>query len=440
MTKIRAALSLCLLACGPQVGLDDAGSGGSNPSTTDGDDTRGPGQDASSSPTDPSDTVADSTGNPPSVCGDGVLAPDEACDDGNLDNFDGCSDECRVSGTAAWDVDFDVGPIGFPVGLEVRDTDAYPAVQQFAGDLTQPDVRLARVTRSGSVLAEYLDPGGLSDLDLAKQPISVAADGSVVAGYPVTGDVGVPVMPPPIVRFVAQIDLSDTLRWGYLNDESWGVSHGTLADPEGAFILHDLLQDGQTRLVIDWFADDGLWIQRIDLGVDSTEFRPLPRGALLPRIGPVLGVLTWDTAGQVALHGIYLQGPAAPPLEILVDPVLTTVPDGPAPRAFFEQTRLRVWTQTEVAEIDAIGHPQPPTPRPVAGDVLVSFPGGLATVDPRVDGGYTLTVSGDDGTFHWAWDTDVQPRYARADGDRALFVLLGHRPEDPQVTLSYLIL
>ena len=412
-------IAAVLLGCGPTttVGQSDDGTGDAADADDDDDDddddvTSGPGPDTTA------DGGSDDSSGTSDVCGDGMRTGDEACDDGNTDNADGCSAQCQLSGTLLWSVPFDASPQGFAVGLDARDGNAYPAIQIFE-DNFDPSILLGHVDRDGTLFGETLDVGGFSDIAVARQLVAAVPGGDVIAGYTVVAD-------QPPLRVVSRMQVGGSQAWDF-SAEDWQNHYATLVLADWVYVLHGKGSD----LVVDGFTLEGEHTGELSLGLDPLEHRPFLRGAMLLRAVPSLGVFTVDLEGGIDFH--YVLSPQFDGTWY-TDPI-GTAPAGSMPRAFFDGQSTRIWTDTELITMDSLDHIESVVPRPVPGEVLLSFITGYATVDDA-----ELRVFGPQGGLRWNHTSDGLPQYARADGDAGLFVLSDQGVDGSTATLSYLVL
>ncbi len=402
---------ISFIACGPTVSGGDAdGTGTSESSTTSND------ASTSASPTDP-DGSSDA---PLGGCGDGVLDPGEGCDDGNMDNADGCSAECLPSGTSVWSVPLE----GFGVGLDVRDGLSVAGTQIFDGAF-EPTVIVTGIARDGTTVGSLIDVGGLSDLDLARQPIAIGPDGTVALGYAVVSPRdGSP------SRYVARADLSAGTQWEFISEERWSTYYGTAWTKDGIVVMHDELDEsGEVRLV-DWFSEDGVRLDRLSI---PTEVTPLSRGAISARPITSVGVLTLSDRAIIEFHWT-----ALPSESWGVDPVGMNPPASSRPRAFSDGLRLRIWTELERIEIDELDHVVSTTPHVVVGEVLWADAWGFVVRD-----GQALHVYGADDQLRWSVELPLTPSFVRGDVDLGLVVLSdsGVSPglRDAEASLDYFV-
>ena len=176
-------LSLTVLACGPQVGVEEDGTttdaepstGEEMPPPGSSTETGPPGTSSTSAPppddSSSTDPGTESSGGVPSVCGDGVIEGLEACDDGNDADEDGCNSDCVESGTLLWSWDapdeqrvarIDYGPDDALLVATVR-TDGVPILTRFdARGVLQRGEALDPVTPPPGAT----DPGTLDSLDV----------------------------------------------------------------------------------------------------------------------------------------------------------------------------------------------------------------------------------------------------------------------------------
>ncbi len=346
-----------------------------------------------------------------SVCGDGQLAGDEACDDGNADDGDGCSAACEPRGTIAWTHPL---PGGFAVGLTAREGRAVGAVQQF-GSLQAPSVALGGYDRQGVSQGEFIDVGGLSDLDFARGPVALLPDGNVAVGYPAVGE--------DTRRHFGVANLEAGMVWGYRAEERWGAYYGTSWNPAGLFVLHGVRLEGEDveTLVVDQFDEAGNRVATLPLGVAATEFRPLLRGALPARPLSLASVITLSSTLELELwtHMLSSGGWAR-------EPIAAVGPES-AVAAFSDGVLTQIWTGSELITIDELEHVSRTERYTFEGELLwadlygfvVSYEGRLVLFDAAGDEQVSveLPVDAEEGEV-------LQPRFVRPDADAGLFVLV----------------
>jgi cysteine-rich repeat protein len=120
------------------------------------------------------------------LCGNGELDPDEECDDGNSVDFDGCNDECMVSGSLRWEyghavVDDEAEGEGIAVSQSGR---VFLAGHERASSSADIWVHALEDDGSEAWNAPYLfDPPGT---DLARD-CTVLSDGSLLVVGQTTG-------------------------------------------------------------------------------------------------------------------------------------------------------------------------------------------------------------------------------------------------------------
>jgi len=414
---LACSLSMCSLSlgCGPSTQGDDSGGSGSGSETG-----------TTAGPADTSDTSdesgLDDTAMQAGICGDGVLDPDEACDDGNQADADGCSHRCELSGSVSWAADLTVEPLSLAVALDVRDGDAYAGVQQY-GEGIDVEMHVSRVSGEGIVLADFFDPGGLSDLDVAWQSVASTPEGDFIAGYFVSRD-GIS------SRSVARIGFDEGIQWT-ASPETDG-SFATTWSPYGIFVLRSNLEDDE--LVALRYSDEGELVGEFPMGLLMSEHHPLTEGAMPPSPLPTLRVLT-----QTA-EGTHFSSAIVPPrgggtAASWETSEISTIPSRTAARAFAHSTEVVVWTEHERIVIDMLDHPQPPEPRLVPGRVLVSFESGFAIVEGR-----RIDVFDDEGQLRWSHESTLSPKFARVDDSGGMFVLSDAGPEQNTVHLEYVVL
>lgn len=392
------------LACGPAVQSEDpdgSTSGGATP----------PGSDASSdasSDTDAPTTFADETstseGDREPLCGDGILHPSEGCDDGNERNADGCSADCRPSGSTPWS-----RPLasGFAVGLTSRDGAAVATVQQLQG--IDPTVVLAGFDAEGVSRGVFVDTGGLSDLDIARNPVELLPDGRVALAYPVSDGTS-------LVRHFGVLDLGSGTVEGYLSEDPWTRTYGVATDAEAVLVLRGTV-DGEARTEAFDANATHVWTEASTRQTASDA--PLAEGALLRRSKPGGVAVTRGTDDVLVSWTLSPdQGQGTP---------LAMVPEGARPAAFSDGVRAWIWTGEALLETDEDTRVVQSAPRTFGGDLLWADAFGLV-----VTSGDELVLHDEQGNERLSvvlpldpeTGAALEPRFVRPDADGAgLFVL-----------------
>lgn len=416
---MRQAMTLALVflpaaACGPAVdesGTGDSATSGASVGST-GEDTTDTTESAGSTTQDGSSTEpGDETGTPIGVCGDGQLDAGETCDDGNTENADGCSAGCLASGTIAWTNPL---PGGFAVGLDAREGRAVAAVQQF--EAAAPTIALSGQDREGNAQGEFLDVGGLSDVDLARAPVALLPDGTVAAGYPVFVEAE-----STLNRSFGVVSLESGVVWGHTADEArWPRYFGTSWNPAGLFVLHAEAGEDGDVLVLERFEESGEHVSTTALNTAAAQSRPFFRGALPARAFPLASVLTVTPDGGIDLWTHLLSQSSFERY-----PIGMVAPEARA-AAFSDGLFTQVWTGNDLIAIDDLEH--------VGTTVAHTFEGELLWADL-----YGLVVSVEDmlvvydaaGVERFSVELPIddqesevlRPAYIRPDADVGLFVL-----------------
>ena len=351
-------LSLTVLACGPQVGVEEDGTttdaepstGEEMPPPGSSTETGPPGTSSTSAPppddSSSTDPGTESSGGVPSVCGDGVIEGLEACDDGNDADEDGCNSDCVESGTLLWSWDapdeqrvarIDYGPDDALLVATVR-TDGVPILTRFdARGVLQRGEALDPVTPPPGAT----DPGTLDSLD-----VEVTATATYVSDH----------------RYW-MIDGEYVLRSRIQRVGGWSVEL-----PREVFLIAERSEGGvavigrtENQLIAFDDAGEEAWV--FDVQFRPLDVRTLPGGLVVTGAdGAVLvddgGTEVWRTLDEVNDGRNFSHGPVSDAFVLLRGSV--TPPNG------FDDVLLRYdlggALLEEVVQPDGIGYPVDTTP------------------------------------------------------------------------------
>jgi len=352
-------VSLTVLACGPQVGVEEDGTTTDAESST-GEDVPPPGSSTEPGPPGTSSTSAppsddssstdpgtESSGGVPSVCGDGEIEGVEACDDGNDADEDGCNADCVESGTLLWSWDapddqrvarIDYGPDDALHVVTVRIEDGVPILTRFdARGVLQRDEALDPVAPPSGTT----DPGTLDSID-----VEVTATATYVSDH----------------RYW-MIDGGYVLRSRIQQVGGWSVElprevYRIAERSEGGVAVIGRTED---QLIAFDDAGDEAWV--FDVQFRPLDVRTVPGGLVVTGAdGAVLvddsGTEVWRTVDDVVDGRNFSHGPVSDAFVLLRGN--DTPPNG------FDDVLLRYdlggALLEEVAQADGIGYPIDTTP------------------------------------------------------------------------------
>jgi cysteine-rich repeat protein len=376
-----------LVACGPQAVEPGASGGGSGAAEDSGTGT--------STPEDAGTGADTSTTGAVGVCGDGVLDPFEACDDGNAVDADGCSHACESSGTRAWSVEVTPGQDALAVALEVHDGFAVLVVQRYEG-LLPTGTTLQRVDALGQTVGEFVDDTGFADLDIARQPLAITADGDALLGYPSTDG-----------RGLARVDLAQGVEWTQALDDG-ATSHGTSWFNDRVLMLR---RDGDTGSHTLLEIPDAGGPSAAHAVPTEVGDRPIQGRRIFMR-GQFM-LLTTTDEGDVTL---YAGVPPTAPTSWSVDRIGARAPGRVS--AAGDAVGLWIWTSAERIRIDSLGHLDTAEPRIGTSELLATAADGVITGE-----GTSLFFMGTDEQERWRGTSDGTPRFAADDGVGGVYVL-----------------
>lgn len=378
------------------------------------------------------ESSGESSGDPPVVCGDGIVGGEEACDDGNLDNADGCSATCEVSGSFRW-----TQPLaaGFGTGLTSRGGRVVSAVQQFDGSFT-PVIVVEGFDDAGMPVGEYIDLGGLSDINIARNPVELLSDGTVALAYPVYAV--------DEERDFAILDFDAGLVGTFRGqDDRWMPGYGVATSGDAITVVHGTGFEETDGLVLERFDADANLLESVPLDLGPGDHRPFFRGGVLRRDFPISAFLTSRDDGALELWSFL------PGIEQLYAGPIGDAVESARPSAFSSGGAMWIWTGTELVRTDEQDHIAESGPRTFDGELVWADEFGLVTDE---DGELILyDAAGAERvrvTLPGGEERPVQASFARPDLDGAgLFVLVDHgvpvdidpgRPGLP-VTLHYVV-